>query len=66
MPYHRTSCFVRGFARACKAYNLGKNCYGGEQRLCDVYVKMLRANTACALDKDPSACNYLQQLIPTL
>src|SRR5262249_11791013 len=61
LPYHRNSCEIRGFAAACRIYNIGRNCLGGDQNTCNLYVSLLRANTACVLDRNPSACAYLQQ-----
>jgi hypothetical protein len=61
VPYHLNSCQVRGFPQACRLYNLGRNCFGGDQNICNYYVSLLRANTACWLDRNQSACAYLQQ-----
>jgi hypothetical protein len=61
VPYHQNSCLVRGFQLACRLYSLGQNCFGGDQNTCNYYVSLLRANTACALDRDQNACGYLQQ-----
>jgi len=61
VPYHQNSCLVRGFQQACRLYSLGQNCFGGDQNTCNYYVSLLRANTACVLDRDQSACAYLQQ-----
>jgi hypothetical protein len=61
VPYHRNSCEVRGFQQACRLYNLGRNCFGGDQNTCNYYVSLLRANTACSLDRNQNACAYLQQ-----
>jgi hypothetical protein len=60
VPYHHNNC-VRGFALACRFYNMGSQCYGGDRATCDYYISLLRANTACNLDRDQSACAYLQQ-----
>lgn len=61
VPYHQNSCFVGGFQTACRLYTMGRNCYGGDQRICSLYVSLLRANTACALDRNQNACDYLRQ-----
>ena len=60
-PYHQNACEIRGFPLACRLYNLGRNCYGGDQNKCNYYVSILRANTACNLDRNPQACRWLQQ-----
>ena len=61
VPYHRNACEIRGFQLACRLYNMGRNCFGGDQKMCNYYVSLLRANTACALDRNQSACAYLKQ-----
>jgi hypothetical protein len=61
VPYHQNSCQIRGFAVACRLYNLGRNCFGGDQNICNYYVSLLRANTACALDRNQTACAWLHQ-----
>ena len=61
VPYHRNSCEIRGFQQACRLYNLGQNCFGGDQNVCNYYVSILRANTACELDRNQGACTWLQQ-----
>lgn len=61
VPYHRNSCEIRGSQQACRLYNLGRNCFGGDRNTCNYYVSLLRANTACNLDRNQSACVYLQQ-----
>src|SRR5262245_61752169 len=58
VPYHRNSCEIRGFPLACRFYNLGQHCFGGDQNTCNYYVTLLRANTACNLDRDQNACIY--------
>jgi hypothetical protein len=60
VPYHQNNC-VRGFQLACKFYNLGRNCFGGDQNTCNYYRSLLQANTACTLDRNQNACNWLQQ-----
>lgn len=61
LPYHQNSCEIRGFQLACRLYNLGRHCYGGDQNTCNYYVALLRANTACNLDRNQNACRWLQQ-----
>jgi hypothetical protein len=61
VPYHRNACEIRGFAAACRLYQMGANCYGGDPNVCNYYVTILRANTACALNGDQTACAYLRQ-----
>ncbi len=61
VPYHQNSCQIRGFAQACRLYELGRNCFGGDQNTCNFYVSLLRANTSCQLDGNQSACAWLQQ-----
>jgi hypothetical protein len=61
VPYHQTACQIKGFAQACKLYEMGRNCYGGDPKICQYYVSLLRANTACTLDRDQGACTWLQQ-----
>jgi hypothetical protein len=61
VAYHRNACQISGFQQACRLYALGQNCFGGDQNTCAYYVSLLRANTACALDRDQSACAWLQQ-----
>lgn len=59
--YHQNACQIRGFAVACRLFALGRNCFGGDRRTCEYYVSLLRANTACTLDRDPRACQDLRQ-----
>ena len=61
VPYHRNACEIRGFAQACRLYAMGRTCYGGDPATCNYYVSLLRANTACQLDRNPTACSWLQQ-----
>ena len=61
VPYHRNNCEIRGFQQACRLYNLGRNCFGGDPNMCNYYVSLLRANTACTLDRNQNACAWLQQ-----
>ena len=61
VPYHQTACQVNGIQAACRLYALGRNCFGGDQNTCNYYVSLLRANTACALDRDQNACAWLHQ-----
>lgn len=61
VPYHQTACQVRGFQAACRLYSMGSQCYGGDPNVCNQYVTILRANTACSLNGDQNACAYLQQ-----
>jgi hypothetical protein len=61
LPYHQHACEIRGFPLACRLYNLGRHCYGGDPNTCDYYVSLLRANTQCTLDRNPQACLWLQQ-----
>ena len=61
VPYHRNSCEIRGFQVACRLYNLGRNCFGGDPNACNYYVSLLRANTACSLDRNQQACMWLGQ-----
>jgi hypothetical protein len=61
VPYHKNSCEIRGFQQACRLYNLGRNCFGGNPNICNYYVSLLRANTACNLDRNQNACVWLQQ-----
>ncbi len=61
VPYHRNACEIRGFASACRLYAMGSNCFGGDPATCNYYVSLLRANTACQLDRNPTACAWLQQ-----
>jgi hypothetical protein len=61
VPYHQRACQVQGFQKACQLYALGRNCFGGDQNTCNYYVTILRANTACALNRDQNACAWLQQ-----
>ena len=61
VPYHQTSCQIRGFASACRLYDMGRNCFGGDPNICNFYLSMLRANTACQLDRNQGACDWLEQ-----
>ena len=61
VPYHYRACAVQGFPQACRLYNLGRNCSGGDPNMCNFYVSLLRANTACTLDRDQNACAWLSQ-----
>lgn len=61
VPYHQNACQIRGFQQACRLYQMGANCFGGDPNMCNHYVTLLRANTACALSQDPNACAYLRQ-----
>ena len=61
VPYHRNNCEIRGFQQACRLYNLGRNCFGGDPNMCNYYVSLVRANTACTLDRNQNACAWLQQ-----
>jgi hypothetical protein len=61
LHYHRNSCEIRESQQACRLYNLGKNCFDGDQNSCNLYVSLLRANTACGINRDQTACAYLQQ-----
>ena len=61
VPYHRNACEIRGFQQACRLYNLGRNCFGGDQNICNYYRSLLQANTACNLDRNQNACYWLQQ-----
>ncbi|QQS11016.1 MAG: hypothetical protein IPK81_15545 [Rhodospirillales bacterium] len=61
VPYHKNSCEIRGFATACRLYQMGMNCYGGDPNVCNYYVTLLRANTSCQLDRNQQACAWLQQ-----
>ncbi len=61
VPYHQTSCQVRGFAQACRLYDMGRNCFGGDPNVCNYYVSLLRANTSCSIDGSQIACSWLQQ-----
>ena len=61
VPYHQNSCEIRGFPQACRLFNMGRNCYGGDPAVCNYYMALLRANTACQLDRDQQACTWLQQ-----
>lgn len=62
LPYHQTSCQIRGMALACQAYQLGMNCMGGDPQLCQTYQTALVANRACALDNDQQACAFNNRL----
>ncbi len=61
LPYHQTSCQIRGFELACRVYAIGSNCYGGDPNQCNYYMALLQANRACALDNDPNACTWMRQ-----
>jgi hypothetical protein len=61
VPYHQNACQIGGFQQACRLYALGRNCFGGDPNVCNYYVSLLRANTACALDRDQNACGWLHQ-----
>jgi hypothetical protein len=60
LPYHQRACQVSGFALACQVYSYGQHCQGGDPHMCQYYVSLLQANTACALNGDQNACGWLQ------
>jgi hypothetical protein len=60
VPYHQNAC-LRGVQQACALYNLGRNCFGGDPNVCNYYLQLIHANTACAMDRDQGACAWLQQ-----
>lgn len=62
VPYYQNNC-ARGFALACRMYDLGKNCAGGDPQTCNYFLSLTRANTKCSLDRDQAACAYLQQQV---
>jgi hypothetical protein len=59
LPYHQRACQVSGFAVACQVYQIGANCQGGDPNLCQYYVQILQANTACSMNGDQNACTWL-------
>lgn len=61
VPYHQNSCEIRGFQSACRLYQMGRNCFGGDPNICNYYRSLLQANTACTLDRNQNACMWLQQ-----
>ena len=61
LPYHYNACYFRGMQAACRLYQMGQNCQGGDQNTCNYYVQLLRANTDCAMNSNPSACDWLRQ-----
>lgn len=61
VPYHQNACQISGLPLACQFYGMGSNCYGGDPNACDFYVALLRANRACSLDADQSACAWMRQ-----
>jgi hypothetical protein len=60
LPYHQRACQVSGFALACRVYEFGRHCQGGDPNLCQYYTQLLQANSACALNGDANACGWLQ------
>lgn len=58
LPYHMRACQT-GFQVACHLASMGQNCQGGDPRLCQQYISLLQANTACTLG-DQAACNWLR------
>jgi hypothetical protein len=61
VPYHQRACQIQGVQPACRLYDMGRNCFGGDQNRCNYYVGLLRANTSCNLDRNQAACAYLRQ-----
>jgi len=61
VPYHQNSCEIRGFQSACRLYQMGRNCFGGDPNICNYYRSLLQANTDCTLDRNQNACMWLQQ-----
>ncbi|MFN6979354.1 MAG: hypothetical protein ACK4OP_14580 [Gemmobacter sp.] len=59
VPYHQIACQVHGFAAACRLWQMGAQCYGGDPAVCAHYIGLLAANRDCTLGGHAPACQYL-------
>lgn len=61
LRYHQRACQIQGIATACRLYNMGVNCEGGDPSVCNYYASLLAANRDCNLNGNPGACDWLRQ-----